>query len=580
MNSHKYFPFFILLFGVLLSFLLAACQAVPPPEISFPPASLRLSGERVFDLESDFVTRFPNRHSGQPNNRLAAEWLLQQYSNLGWNCRLDEWQIVNYSRPVTLNNVVCSLPSDSQREMLVVAHHDQASTTVQGADNDGSGVAILLHLAEIFAAESPLPYTLVFVSTDAEEYGMIGSGRYIQTHPDPRNIIAGLSLDNLGRTYYDAMNMEQIGQYRRFGPLWLALAAREAARSANLWEVHLTSLVDQITGQAAPVSFMDQGPIVAAGVPALGFAGHVPAQSAYEHFRLWHDPDDTLDRQSAATLGQSGRTVEALLRQLLSMNSFPEESGPYLYFDGSRQVLRGLPLWLIFIAFVAIFFLGGLSIGKTSLQEKWLALRTAVPHFLGLWLPLLASILLLYLFVAVGLMLAFYRYPATTKDPYLLSPRWPAVALYLLGLGLFLFLGRWLTGRFAGRLPRPAFGALKSFALLVVGLGGVYVIFLNPFSLLFFLPLLFWFLIGGRQGLGKALDILFFVLGGLVVYGLIYFFGFLTLRSDFAFLWYLMNMFSTRMISFPSAVVITAIIGAGLAMVVNPPARKLDSGGR
>jgi len=359
MNSHKYFPFFILLFGVLLSFLLAACQAVPPPEISFPPASLRLSGERVFDLESDFVTRFPNRHSGQPNNRLAAEWLLQQYSNLGWNCRLDEWQIVNYSRPVTLNNVVCSLPGDSQREMLVVAHHDQASTTLQGADNDGSGVAILLHLAEIFAAESPLPYTLVFVSTDAEEYGMIGSGRYIQTHPDPRNIIAGLSLDNLGRTYYDAMNMEQIGQYRRFGPLWLALAAREASRSANLWEVHLTSLVDQITGQAAPVSFMDQGPIVAAGVPALGFAGHVPAQNADEHFRLWHDPDDTLDRQSAATLGQSGRTVEALLRQLLSMKSFPEESGPYLYFDGSRQVLRGLPLWLIFIAFVAIFFLGG-----------------------------------------------------------------------------------------------------------------------------------------------------------------------------------------------------------------------------
>jgi hypothetical protein len=66
-------------------------------------------------------------------------------------------------------------------------------------------------------------------------------------------------------------------------------------------------------------------------------------------------------------------------------------------------------------------------------------------------------------------------------------------------------------------------------------------------------------------------DIAFFVLGGLVIYGLIYQFGFVTLRYDFAFLWYLLNMFSIRMLSFPSAVVITAIVGAGLSMVVNPP---------
>jgi len=140
--------------------------------------------------------------------------------------------------------------------------------------------------------------------------------------------------------------------------------------------------------------------------------------------------------------------------------------------------------------------------------------------------------------------------------------------LYLLGLGLFLFLGRWLTGRFAGRLPRPAFGALKSFALLVVGLGGVYVILLNPFSLLFFLPLLFWFLIGGRQGLGKALDILFFLLGGLVFYGLFYFFGFVIYDYGFAFAWFMLMMFSIQMTSFWTAAVITAVAGAGLSLVV------------
>jgi hypothetical protein len=120
---------------------------------------------------------------------------------------------------------------------------------------------------------------------------------------------------------------------------------------------------------------------------------------------------------------------------------------------------------------------------------------------------------------------------------------------------------------------------VKSLTLLVVALSGVYVLLINPFSLLFFLPLLFWFLIGGRRRFGKILDILFFLLGGLVVYGLVYIFGFQTLRYDFAFLWYMLNMFSIRMLSFLSAAMITAIFAAGLSMVVNPPrkARAIES---
>ena len=40
---------------------------------------------------------------------------------------------------------------------------------------------------------------------------------------------------------------------------------------------------------------------------------------------------------------------------------------------------------------------------------------------------------------------------------------------------------------------------------------------------------------------------------------------------DLGFLWFVMNMFSIRMFSFVSSIVITAIIAAGLAMIVNPP---------
>jgi hypothetical protein len=61
------------------------------------------------------------------------------------------------------------------------------------------------------------------------------------------------------------------------------------------------------------------------------------------------------------------------------------------------------------------------------------------------------------------------------------------------------------------------------------------------------------------------------LLGGLVVYALVYMFGFITLRYNWAFLWYMLNMFSTRMIGFITAAMITSVVAAGLTMIVNPP---------
>jgi hypothetical protein len=109
--------------------------------------------------------------------------------------------------------------------------------------------------------------------------------------------------------------------------------------------------------------------------------------------------------------------------------------------------------------------------------------------------------------------------------------------------------------------------------MLILGIAGLYLLIINPFSLAFMLPLLFWLLIGNRRGVGSAADLVFFLLGGLVVYGLIYVFGFVVLRYDFAFFWYLMNMFSIGMVGFPVAVLVMAILAAGLAVIVKPPAR-------
>jgi hypothetical protein len=364
--------------------------------------------------------------------------------------------------------------------------------------------------------------------------------------------------------------MELVGQYRRFGSLWLARAFQESATHARLWPVVLPGVVDQITGQMAPVSMMDQGPLVAAGVPSLGIAGHDPPEYAAEQYQRWHTPEDNLEATSASSVGNIGLVAEALIRQLLSMKSFPQESGPYLYLESSNQVIRGWPLWLVFIGFTALFFLGSFLTARAALGEKVRSWKAVLPHFLSLWLPLVGCVILLYLFVESGLLLKFDSYPATTKDPYLTQPNWPVFALALAGLAVLFLIGRWIARRFAGTGREPDFGAIKSFAFFVIGLGAIYVLVVNPFSLLFMVPLLFWFLIAGRKGLGKILDIVFFLLGGLMLYALIYMFGFITLRYNFGFLWMLMNMIAIQTFGFFTMAVIAAFIAAGLSMVVKP----------
>ena len=70
MNIQKKFTFVIVF---LILFSITACSPAPENKINFDPNSIRFDGDRAFDIESEFVTQFTNRHSGTDQNRLATE---------------------------------------------------------------------------------------------------------------------------------------------------------------------------------------------------------------------------------------------------------------------------------------------------------------------------------------------------------------------------------------------------------------------------------------------------------------------------------------------------------------------------
>ena len=85
--------------------------------------------------------------------------------------------------PVKITNVIATLQGTAQpqRFYVVTGHLDSRVTDVldftsdaPGADDDGSGVAVVLELARIFATRK-FPGTLVFATVSGEEQGLFGS---------------------------------------------------------------------------------------------------------------------------------------------------------------------------------------------------------------------------------------------------------------------------------------------------------------------------------------------------------------------------------------------------------------------
>jgi hypothetical protein len=140
-------------------------------------------------------------------------------------------------QPLTLGNVAARIDSKIARDIkqsenvigmlegsdpklkneivIFTAHYDHLGVNADGqinpgADDDGSGTAAVLELAEAFAVNPVKPKrSLVFMTVTGEEKGLLGSYYYSQNPIIPmEKTIANLNTDMIGRVdkKYEAMN--------------------------------------------------------------------------------------------------------------------------------------------------------------------------------------------------------------------------------------------------------------------------------------------------------------------------------------------------------------------------------------
>ena len=130
----------------------------------------------------------------------TADWIGRNLASWGLKVNVERYLFKGKEWP----NVIATLPgSSSPSEMILVIAHldstaDNKEKVMPGADDDGSGVAVLLEMARICSRSKP-DRTIVFCVFSNEERGAEGSRNYARkSRSAGMDIRAVLSLDVLG----------------------------------------------------------------------------------------------------------------------------------------------------------------------------------------------------------------------------------------------------------------------------------------------------------------------------------------------------------------------------------------------
>jgi aminopeptidase YwaD len=89
-----------------------------------------------------------------------------------------------------------------ERHIIVGAHHDGVSTS-PAADDNGTGTAAVLEIARVLK-DIPTDVSIVFITFDAEEYGLHGAWHYANTAvAEGEKIVFMFNMDMIGHLSND-----------------------------------------------------------------------------------------------------------------------------------------------------------------------------------------------------------------------------------------------------------------------------------------------------------------------------------------------------------------------------------------
>ena len=187
-------------------------------------------------------------------------------------------------------NVVAELKGRGEGLVIVGGHYDVVPQTKAGANDNTSGVAVVLSLAEALAGRT-LPFSVMFMAFGAEEVGLFGSGHYVSSLGEEElgSIKAMLNFDVVGTGPSIAV----------VGDEPLTVLALETAASLG---------INAERGMLPSGASSDHQSFQQVGVPVLVIWATDPSRI--------HTPQDRLEFVQPERLGDSFLVAQELLQSL------------------------------------------------------------------------------------------------------------------------------------------------------------------------------------------------------------------------------------------------------------------------
>jgi len=254
----------------------------------------------------------------QLERRLDAEFRPQSTELPGWRVR---GQADLQRRPTTIRNVVAALEprkSDdlyaSTETIVVGAHYDHLGyggvgslatgdrRVHPGADDNASGVAVLLEVAHRLVTAGPLPRRVLFIAFGGEESGLLGSMYYVKHPPVPLDsTVAMINFDMVGRMTDQRVMVLGCGSCAAFRPL---LDAANAERGLQLVTMPLG------------VTPSDQLPFIGQQIPSLHLFTGMHGD--------YHRPGDEFGKLNVEGMRQIALLAADVITGLANLSKVPQ----------------------------------------------------------------------------------------------------------------------------------------------------------------------------------------------------------------------------------------------------------------
>ena len=290
------------------------------PDNSNSPPLIYLLEKTAQDILENEVNLI--EYQEQIDNTLSSNPLLLKYTTIQISLKFKD------KRQFHSPNIVGLLPGSSdilKDEYLIIgAHYDHEGIgkegIFRGADDNASGVAALLELAQAFSLlpHKP-PRSILFISFAAEEKGTLGSQYYIE-HPllPLENAIAMINMDEIGRN-----------GAATFGGMHNPNLEQEAENYLMLLYSAQTPLLEKLNLQVnekieLDIDFDPNTKFYGAS-DHIHFHNHdIPSVFYFTGFHLdYSSVDDTPDKINYDKLGKIGKLIYGFSERLLNLESKP-----------------------------------------------------------------------------------------------------------------------------------------------------------------------------------------------------------------------------------------------------------------